>query len=177
MSQDIFNPNRLVNYGKRGLGMGLSSLSGFQKFLIRGNVVDMAVGIVIGAAFNGLVQAFVDDIIQPLIALVISAINHQYKGLTNFNQAAYAGFAYGKLFSVFLSFLITAAVVYYFVVRPIAFARERYDNLRHKDEAPATRECPYCMSEVNIKATRCAYCTADLPPVDGTAADTTTVSH
>jgi Large-conductance mechanosensitive channel len=172
VGQDIFNPNRLVSYGKRGLGMGLSSLSGFQKFIIRGNVVDMAVGIVIGAAFNGLVQAFVDDIIQPLIALPFGS-----KGITSFNNVSYHGFEYGKLFGVFLSFLITAAVVYYLVVRPIAFARERYDSLHHKDEEPITRECPYCMSAVNVKATRCAYCTSPLPPVNGPAAGSTAARH
>jgi large conductance mechanosensitive channel len=111
MSQDWLDKDRLVGYGKKGLHAGFSTLSGFQKFLIRGNVVDMAVGIVIGAAFNGLVQAFVTDIIQPLIALLFNS-----KKIESFNEYAPHGFQIGALFGVFLSFLITAAIVFFFVV-------------------------------------------------------------
>jgi large conductance mechanosensitive channel len=164
MSQDWFDRDRLVGYGKKGLHVGFSTLSGFQKFLIRGNVVDMAVGIVIGAAFNGLVQAFVNDIIQPLIALAF-----QNTKITSFDQIEWHGFKVGALFGVFLSFLITAAVVYFFVVKPISSLRDQYDRLHHKNDAPTTRDCPFCLSSVPLKATRCAYCTAQLPPVDNQA--------
>jgi large conductance mechanosensitive channel len=171
MSQDWFDRDRLVGYGKKGLHVGFSTLSGFQKFLIRGNVVDMAVGIVIGAAFNGLVQAFVNDVIQPLIALAFNKVK-----LTSFNEYAPHGFKIGELFGVFLSFLITAAVVYFFVVKPITALRDQYDRLHHKDAAPTTRDCPFCLSSVPLKATRCAYCTAQLPPVDSQAQSASTRS-
>ncbi|BCL82970.1 large-conductance mechanosensitive channel [Ktedonobacteria bacterium brp13] len=159
MSQNVFDRDRLADYGKRGLGMGLSTLSGFQKFLVRGNVVDLAVGVVIGAAFNSVVQGVVKDIIDPLIGKVPGV------GTTLANKS-YHGFLYGDLISVLITFLITAAVVYFFVVKPISIARDRYDRLHHRNDAPVTRDCPYCMSTVNIQATRCAYCTSPLPPVD-----------
>jgi large conductance mechanosensitive channel len=121
----------------------------------------MAVGIVIGAAFNGVVQAFVSDIIQPLIGSLFGGNVHSFdsvKGPANMQV--------GALFGVFLSFLITAAIVYFFVVKPITSLRDQYDRLHHKDAAPTTRDCPFCLSSVPLKATRCAYCTAQLPPVD-----------
>jgi len=160
VSQNVFDRDRLADYGKRGLGMGLSTLSGFQKFLVRGNVVDLAVGVVIGAAFNSVVQGFVKDIIDPLIGKFGNG------KATSLASKAYNGFLYGDLISVLITFLITAAVVYFFVVKPISVARDRYDRLHHRNDAPVTRDCPYCMSTVSIKATRCAYCTSPLPPVD-----------
>src|SRR6476660_245017 len=99
MSQDWLDRDRLVGYGKKGLHAGFSTLSGFQKFLIRGNVVDMAVGIVIGAAFNSLVQAFVTDIIQPLITFLFT--RNVSKQLSSFSQYEPNGFQIGALFGVF----------------------------------------------------------------------------
>jgi large conductance mechanosensitive channel len=174
MSQDWFDRDRLVGYGKKGLHAGFSTLSGFQKFLIRGNVIDMAVGIVIGAAFNNVVQAFVSDIIQPLIGYWSG---NNSKGVHSFDDyIGPAGIHYGALFGVFLSFLITAAIVYFFVVKPITSLRDQYDRLHHKDAAPTTRDCPFCLSSVPLKATRCAYCTAQLPPVDNQAQSASTRS-
>jgi large conductance mechanosensitive channel len=151
----------LKEWGGRGLHTGLSTLSGFQKFILRGNVVDLAVGVVIGAAFNGVIQGVVNDLISPLIGLF---------GIHNFPGLAYSlngnTFKFGDFFNVALSFLITAAVVYFFVVKPVTAFQDRIEHLQpKKDAAPTTRECPFCLSTVNIKATRCAYCTAQLPPV------------
>ena len=155
----------LREWGGRGLHTGLSTLSGFQKFILRGNVVDLAIGVVIGAAFNGVVQGAVADLITPLIGLF---------GVHNFPGLSYTvngnTFKVGDFINVALSFLITAAVVYFFVVKPVAAFQDRMEHLRPKKEtAPTTRDCPFCLSTVNIKATRCAYCTAQLPPADQTA--------
>jgi large conductance mechanosensitive channel len=163
MAREIFNPNNLANYGKRGFRGGLSTLGDFKQFLLRGNVVDLAVGVVIGAAFNGVVQAMVKDLITPLIGVFVKvkdlqAVSKSWGGQT---------FLWGDFISLLISFVITAAVVYFLVVKPINILENSYNRLRPKvAEAPVTRECPFCLSTVNIKATRCAYCTAQLPPTE-----------
>jgi large conductance mechanosensitive channel len=170
MSRDFFDREHLMNnlkdYGGRGLQAGMGTLGGFQKFLLRGNVVDLAVGVVIGTAFSGLVQAFVKDFLQPLIGGLVNSNSfdtftvplHIGKGVT---------LLIGAFIGVFITFLLTAAVVYFFVVKPINTLHDRYDRLRPKKvEAPTTRECPFCLSTVPLKATRCAFCTSPLLPVD-----------
>jgi large conductance mechanosensitive channel len=156
----------LREWGGRGWRTGLNTLSGFEKFILRGNVVDLAVGVIIGAAFNSVVQGLVNDLISPLIGLL---------GIHNFPGLAYTVngnvFRLGNFVNVVISFLITAAVVYFFVVKPVTAFQDRIQNLRpKKEEPPATRDCPFCLSTVNIKATRCAFCTAQLPPADQPAA-------
>jgi large conductance mechanosensitive channel len=152
------------NVGGRGLHAGLGTLGGFQTFILRGNVIDLAIGVVIGVAFNTVVQAVVKDLITPLIGLVgIPNMSNLQKTL-NGNI-----FLFGDVLNVVISFLITAAVVYFLVVKPMNALHDRYDRLKPKhEEAPTTRECPYCLSTIPLAATRCAYCTAQLPPANGT---------
>ena len=166
MSRDLFNGDRVLGsakeFGGRSLQAGMSTLGDFQKFILRGNVIDLAVGVVIGAAFNGLVQAVVKDLITPLVGLM------GVSNLSDFSVTAAGGnvFRFGDVLNVFVSFLITAAVVYFFVVKPTNMLHERYERLRPKrEEAPTTRECPFCLSDVPQAATRCAYCTSQLSPV------------
>ncbi len=160
----MFDRERLVGgvkeYGGRGLHAGWSTLGDFQKFILRGNVVDLAVGVVIGAAFNTVVQGFINDIIQPLIGKLGG-------GAKSFNSFSPGGFLIGSFIGTVISFLLTAAVVYFFVVKPTNILDDRYNRLRPKhDEAPTTRDCPYCLSSVPLQATRCAYCTSPLPPAN-----------
>ena len=155
------------DWGARGLRGGVSTMSGFQKFILRGNVVDMAVGIVIGAAFTTVVQGFVKDFITPLIGLFVGLLNGAAGGrnVQDFAQRAqFHGFLYGDFISDVVAFLIVAFVVYFFVVRPVTAFQDRFT--RHEEVAPQTRACPFCLSTVNIKATRCAFCTAQLPPIE-----------
>lgn len=170
MARDFLD-NRFVSTARewsgRGLHAGLDTLGDFRKFILRGNVVDLAIGVVIGAAFNGVVQEFVKDLITPLIGL-----------FGGFNFPAWSWkinnsvFAIGAFLNALISFIIVAAVLYFFVVKPINALEDRYNRLRPKqEEAPTTRECPFCLSTVNIKATRCAYCTAQLPPVEETSGE------
>lgn len=159
MATDDRNNNYLDSarsFGSKGLHAGFRELGGFQKFILRGNVIDLAVGIVIGAAFNNVVQAFVADIIQPLLG--------KFGGLGSLDKGVWNGFTYGHLIGVIITFLIDAAIVYFLVVRPINALRDRFTP--HKDIAPTTRDCPFCLSSVPLGATRCAYCTAQLPPAD-----------
>jgi large conductance mechanosensitive channel len=128
-------------------------LSGFKKFILRGNVVDMAVGVVIGAAFGGVVMALTTDLITPLIAALVgkpdfSAIQFTVHGTL---------FPLGHFINACVSFLLIAAAIYFFVVTPVnaLVARMR------KEPAPAdptTKKCTECLSEIPLDARRCAHC-------------------
>jgi len=138
-------------------------LSGFKKFILRGNVVDMAVGVVIGAAFASVVGAFTKDLLTPLITAAVG----KGEQFANLSFTVHGGqFNVGDFVNAAVSFLLTAAAVYFFVVTPInaLVARMR------KDPAPAdptTKKCPECLSEIPIDARRCAHCAQ---PVMGKAA-------
>lgn len=128
-------------------------MKGFKQFLLRGNVVDMAVGIVIGAAFGAIVTGFVKDLLTPLIAAIVkqpdfSALTFTVNG---------SKFMYGEFINAVISFLIIATAVYFFVVLPInaLIARSR----KEPPADPTTRKCPECLSEIPISARRCAFCT------------------
>jgi large conductance mechanosensitive channel len=172
MSEDLFDRDRILgsakNLGGRGLHAGLSTLGDFQKFILRGNVIDLAVGVVIGVAFNNLVQGFISDFLQPLIGASIAFFTNG--NAQSFDKAQSGPFLWGHFVGLLISFLLTAAVVYFFVVKPTNVLQDRYERLRPKrEEAPTTRECPFCLSTVPRAATRCAYCTAQLPPADDKA--------
>jgi large conductance mechanosensitive channel len=125
----------------------------FKEFLLRGNVVDLAVGIVIGAAFGALVTALVRDFITPLIAAIFGTSKN---GMT-FKIGA-ATFLVGDFLDALLAFLVIAAVVFFLVVRPINYLIERSHHEEPAD--PTTRKCPECLSEISIEAKRCAFCTS-----------------
>ncbi|HET6864222.1 MAG TPA: large conductance mechanosensitive channel protein MscL [Candidatus Saccharimonadales bacterium] len=130
----------------------------FRKFILRGNVVDLAVGVVLGAAFNGVVQAFVKDMITPLVS-AISGGHTQFKDYS----FPFRGqlFTYGDFINTLISFLIVAAVVFFFVVQPINKLTEL--AARRKDtEEPTTKKCEFCLSEIPREATRCKFCTSKL---------------
>ncbi len=129
---------------------------GFKQFLLRGNVVDLAVGVVIGAAFGGVVTAFTKDLLTPLIAAVVakpdfSAIQFTVNG---------SRFQIGDFVNAVVSFLIIAAAVYYLVVLPVNALVSRARKEPPAD--PTTKKCPECRSEIAIDARRCAFCTAQL---------------
>jgi len=128
-------------------------LDGFKKFILRGNVVDMAVGVVIGAAFGGVITALTKDVLTPLIAAIVK--QPDFSGI----QFTINGskFLVGEFVNACVSFLLIAAAIYFFVVTPVnaLVARMR------KDPAPAdptTKKCTECLSEIPIDARRCAHC-------------------
>ena len=132
-------------------------LGGFKKFLLRGNVVDLAVGIVIGAAFTGVVQAFVKDVINPLIGLFGGTGDLSSWVVT----VGPTRLLVGDFLSAMLSFVIVALVVYFLVVVPVGHLMDRYRS----EPAPApTKECPECLSKIPEQARRCAHCTAQIAP-------------
>jgi large conductance mechanosensitive channel len=131
-------------------------VGGFRKFLLRGNLVDLAVAVVIGTAFTALVTALVKDLITPLIAAI--------GGKPNFSNLAFmlnhSRFAYGDFINAILAFLIIAAVVYFLVVMPIGKIMDRVVRSKVATE----RECPECLSEIPVAARRCMYCTSEVTP-------------
>jgi large conductance mechanosensitive channel len=127
---------------------------GFKQFLLRGNVVDLAVGVVIGAAFGAVVTAFTKDLLTPMIAAVagkpdFSAIQFEVNS---------SKFLIGDFINAIVSFLIIAAAVYYMVVLPVNALVSRARKEPPAD--PTTKKCPECISEIPIQATRCAFCTS-----------------
>jgi len=129
-------------------------LKGFKQFLLRGNVVDMAVGIVIGAAFGAVVTGLVKDLLTPFIAAIVKQPDFSTLTFT-INGSK---FLYGDFVNALLSFLIVSAAVYFFVVLPINALVARMKKEPPAD--PTTRKCPECLSEIPIEARRCAFCTS-----------------
>jgi large conductance mechanosensitive channel len=132
-------------------------LSGFRQFLLRGNVVDLAVAVVIGAAFGAVVTAFVKDLVTPLIAAIGGQPDFSALTFTINNSK----FLYGEFINAVISFIIIAAVIYFVVVVPMN-QLNRITSKPAVPKAPATRKCPECLSEIPIGATRCAFCTTML---------------
>jgi large conductance mechanosensitive channel len=133
-------------------GMG----SGFKTFLLRGNLVDMAVGIVIGIAFGAVVTGFVKDLITPIIAALFG--KPDFSGLYfTINDSK---FLYGDFFNVLVAFVIIAAVLYFLVVAPYARFKARYEPAPVPE--PEMMQCPRCLSNIPAHATRCPFCTTDL---------------
>jgi large conductance mechanosensitive channel len=134
----------------------MTILDEFKKFLLRGNLVELAVAIVIGVAFTELVTAFVEDMITPLIAAIggepnFSALKFTINGST---------FLYGDFINKLVSFVTIAAVVFFFVVKPVNVLIARMN--REPPPDPTTKKCPECLSVIPVDARRCAHCTSEL---------------
>ncbi len=142
-------------------------LKEFKEFAMRGNVLDLAVGLVIGAAFGGIVTSFVNDILMPPIGLLVGKVDFSnlfinlsgtaYATLKDAKAAGAATLNYGLFLNTLINFLIVAFAVFLLV--------KQVNRLRRPapaPAAPATRECPYCLSAIPVRATRCAHCTSEL---------------
>jgi large conductance mechanosensitive channel len=136
-------------------------MKGFKTFLLRGNLVDLAVAVVIGVAFNAVVQSLVNDMITPLISAIggkpnFSALSvHVGKGV----------FAYGLFLNALISFLLIATVVYFLIVAPMA----KMLAIMNRNKAATEQTCPECLSQIPVGATRCKFCTAAIPPAEAPA--------
>jgi large conductance mechanosensitive channel len=132
-------------------------VGGFRKFLFRGNLIDLAVAVVIGVAFNAVIQALIADIITPLIAAA--------GGKPNFSSLSFtvnhSHFRYGSFINALLSFVIIAAVIFYLVVAPSI----KITNLANRNKAATERDCPECLQSIPVDAKRCMYCTVEVPPL------------
>ncbi len=133
----------------------MSLLSDFKRFLVKGNLVTLAVAFVMGAVFAVLVKAFIADLITPIIALIF--------GKPNFGSLSFtingSHFAYGDFINALFTFVVTAAALFFFVVKPYeAFEARRTPG----EDDPTAKECPECTSEIPVKAKRCPMCTAQI---------------
>ena len=130
----------------------------FKQFLLRGNVVDLAIAVVIGAAFGAVVTALVADFVTPLIAAIGGQQDFSALDFT-INEST---FRYGDFINKVITFVLIAAVVFFFVVTPVnaLIARAR----REPPADPTTRKCPECLSEIPVEARRCAFCTSQVAP-------------
>jgi large conductance mechanosensitive channel len=134
-------------------------LKEFREFILRGNLVDLAVAVVLGVAFGAVVTAFVKDLVTPLLAAI--------GGQPDFSDLTFkingSQFLYGEFINALLSFVIIAAVVFFFVVKPVnaLMARRKVDTAA---DAP-TRTCPECLSDIPVAAKRCAFCTSPVSEV------------
>jgi large conductance mechanosensitive channel len=142
-------------------------VNGFRKFVLRGNVVDLAVGVVIGAAFGAVVTAFVNGIVSPLVGLAGSQ-NFDKLGVclkgtcpVDAKTGVPTGHVllYGSVLTALLSFLIVAFVIYFFVVKPVNRVMERFKT--EPEVTQPTKECPECLSSIPASALRCAFCTVE----------------
>jgi len=132
-------------------------MKGFKQFLMRGNVVDLAVAVVMGAAFGAVVTALVKDLITPLIAAIVGKPDFSgIKFTINSSQ-----FAIGDFINALISFLLVSTAIYFFVVLPMNTLMARLKR-GEKPPDPTTKNCPECLSEVPIAARRCKYCTSPL---------------
>ena len=131
----------------------MSAMEDFKKFILRGNVVDLAVGVVVGAAFGGVVTALVKDVITPIVSI---------PGKINFPNLYWkiggGVIQYGEFINTVISFLLIAVSVFFLIVRPVNWLMERRKT--ETPVEPTTRDCPYCLSKIPIQATRCAFCTS-----------------
>jgi large conductance mechanosensitive channel len=127
---------------------------GFREFVVRGNVIDLAVAVVIGAAFGAVIAAFVKDLITPLIAAFIGKPDFSALGVTLNGSRLLIG----DFLNAVISFVMVAAAIYFFVVTPMNALNAR----RKRGEDPTTKKCPECLSEVPVGARRCAFCTTPL---------------
>jgi large conductance mechanosensitive channel len=133
-------------------------LKGFGQFIARGNVVDLAVAVVMGAAFGAIVTAFVKDLITPLVAALFGKPNFAVLGFT----INHSRFAVGDFLNALLAFVLVAAAVYYFVVVPMNAIVERVGSKPAEAPAVPIKACPRCLSEIAAAATRCKFCCADI---------------
>jgi len=149
-------------------------LQDFKAFITRGNVIDMAVGIIVGIAFGAVVKSFVNDIIMPPIGLALGDVDFAnlfvvlkegltpgpYASLADAQAAGAVTINYGVFINTVIYLLIIAAVVFLFIVRPVVRMQAR--KKAKEAAAPTTKECPYCFTSIPIKATRCPNCTSEL---------------
>ncbi len=142
----------------------------FKKFIMRGNVIDLAVGVIVGGAFQGIVKSLVDDVVMPVISLAtkglsfadwfISLDGSKYATLAEAQAAGAATLNYGNFISAIINFLIMAFVVF-LIVKGINTVAEKTKKPA-EEAAPTTKKCPYCKSEIALDATKCPHCTSEV---------------
>lgn len=152
-------------------------LQEFRAFIMRGNVMDLAVAVIIGAAFQAIINSLVNDIIMPVISFIFGGIDFSnwfvsldgsaYATLAEAKEAGAATLNYGTFLTAILNFLLMAFVIF-MLVRTLNRIAEKFRK-EEEEAAPTTKVCPFCQSEIDIKATRCPHCTSEVPQVEDLA--------
>ena len=152
------------------MAKGKGFIAEFKKFIMRGNVIDLAVGVIIGGAFQSIVKSLVDDIFMPIISLATKGIDfsnwfialdgNKYGTLAQAQEAGAAVISYGNFISAVINFIIMAFIIFLFVKAINTLAEKT--KKAEEPAAPTTKKCPYCQSEISIKAVRCPHCTSKL---------------
>ena len=135
-----------------------SFMKEFKEFISKGNVMDMAVGIIIGGAFTAIVTSLVNDVIMPLISVITGGFNFQLLSITLGSGEGAATLNYGAFITAVINFLIVA-----FVIFSMIKAINKLSRKKKEEPDPTTKECPFCKSEIPIEATKCPHCTSDIP--------------
>jgi len=148
-------------------------LADFRKFILRGNVMDMAVGIIVGAAFGNIINSLVSDIMMPLLGLLTGSINFsnlfiplgvgEFKTIAQAKEAGVATINYGSFITVIINFIIMSFAVFIIIKTANKLADLRTKTTQGGQQEDGPTLCPYCFMEININAKKCPYCTADLP--------------
>lgn len=154
------------------MAKGKGFFAEFKKFILRGNVIDLAVGVIIGGAFQAIVNSLVADVIMPVISLITKGIDFtdkfialdgaEYATLKDAQDAGAAVLTYGNFISAVLNFLIMAFVIFCFIKLINIVTEKASKKEEPKEEAPTTKKCPYCCSEIAIEAVKCPNCTSDV---------------
>lgn len=127
----------------------------FKEFISRGNVMDMAVGVIIGGAFTAIVTSLVNDIVMPLLSIITGGFDFTALSIKLGEGEEAATLNYGSFISAVINFVLIALVIF-IIIKTINKVAKK------KEEAPTTKECPYCQEKISIKATKCPHCTSDL---------------
>lgn len=144
----------------------------FKKFILRGNVIDLAVGVIIGGAFQSIVNSLVNDVVMPVIGLITKGVDftskfvaldgNAYATLEEAQAAGAAVITYGNFISAVLNFLIMAFVIFCFIKLINTIIDKASKKKDEPEAAPTTKKCPYCCSEIDIDAVKCPHCTSDV---------------
>ncbi len=147
-------------------------ISEFKTFIMRGNVIDLAVGVIIGAAFQAIINSLVNDVVMPVIGLITGGLDfsnmfialdgNSYKSLAAAQEAGAVTLHYGNFISAVLNFLIMAFVIFCFVKAVNKLREKTSKKVEEAPAAPTTKKCPYCKSEIDIEATKCPHCTSNI---------------
>lgn len=129
----------------------------FKKFIMRGNVIDLAVGVIIGGAFQAIVNSLVEDIVTPLLGIILGKVDFSNLAVT----IGEASIGYGKFITAVINFFIMALVIFA-IVKTINDVSDRLHKKNEEESAPTTKVCPYCKSEIDIEAVKCPHCTSDV---------------
>lgn len=165
------NKELLKKHSDKAEKKAKKAIEDYKKFAIKGNVVDLAIGVVIGAAFTNIINTIVSSFVTPLLSMItnkvdigslfISLSGGQYKTLEEAKAAGAITINYGALFNAVLNFFIVS-VILFIVFKYISKLRESSEKGSAEEAKQTTKECPYCKSTININATKCAFCTSEV---------------